>query len=482
MSLKVPDMDGWLSEHLSATEKQTYLVLMQARYGGEAYPVDLGDLSVTLQYANKHKATELLKKRFSEGTDYVEVKMETDEPGELIISGAEQSGRSVTPRGEQSGRGGQNIKHYALTVHAAQEFALMSKTEKGKEIRAFFIKLVAVLQDYHMLTVLAAERKKQLQDRHDVLMEQFKKDDPVWYWVLVDQRDGYNVYKAGWTDDIRTRYDGWKRDYPMCYVRHVIRVSRNRVMEKKFQNHPVAGKYRFSEMMHGHEHRELYRVDQEFTEEEAIRIAKKIAESLLTDQEGEWRHEERLKAIAEKTKQVALMEKTKVTVGVAKEKTRQLRLKLQLERVRKGLDPGEISESEDEAAVTQVHDNDYGDHSESEPEEDPDEDRIAVSAFVESFVGARVGGVISWTAIWKVFLPWWQKRFPHKQPRNYITKTAARLLFDEQLKGKYTTHRDKFTNKTPLGWKDYYLVPPVVADTASESGGPAEQSSASAET
>ena len=87
------------------------------------------------------------------------------------------------------------------------------------------------------MTLLASERKKQLQDRHDVLnflMSQFKEGESVWYWVLVDQRDGHNVYKAGYTDNIAVRYKGWKHDYPMCFLRHVVRIG-NRDLEKRFQ-------------------------------------------------------------------------------------------------------------------------------------------------------------------------------------------------------------------------------------------------------
>ena len=335
-SLRVPNIDEWLSDRLTYEQQVMYGVLMGARYTSlEAFPVSFDKLWSTLQYAHKHKATELLLKFYVEGTDF---EVFQDVP-------------------ENSGRGGRPVNSYALTVDAAQRFAMRAATEKGEEVRAFFVAAMAALQDYHVLTLLAAERQRSLQEQHDLLIRQYR-GRSVWYLVLIEHRDGYDMYKAGHTDDLHNRAGGWKHDFGQCYLRYVIQSPLAKKLETAFENHPRARRQRFSEMVNGRNQTELYRITDKFTEKLAMTIAKTLFKKLTIASNVDPLHKEKLQELA--TREVEAKEKTRRT----KEKTKQLRLKIQLLRLRQGL-PTSAGE-------------DVSDSDEGEPfEESSDDDSIA---------------------------------------------------------------------------------------------------------
>jgi hypothetical protein len=207
--------------------------------------------------------------------------------------------------------------------------------------------------------------------------------------------------------------------------------------------------------------RELYRVSDQFTEEEAIRIAKKIAQGLLTDQEGEWRHEERLKALSERTKQVVVVEKRKQAEAAMKEQTKQaqeltkqLRLKIRLQQMRLGvstLDP------ESEEAAEQHLSDCQSDVEEGESEDETDtsstEDDI-VTQFIHECTKADERRILEWKSAHVAFEAW-AKRKTYKIPK---LKMNCRVLFDNYFGVAIANIRDKVVGGSPYGWKGRYLA------------------------
>ena len=288
-SLSVPTIDEFLTERLSAEEKEMYEGLMRARYNSqEKYPILFSDLVKVLGYKLTESPREQLLKIFIENDDWVLLR---EQP-------------------KQTGRGGHNAKHYALTVEAAQQFALFANTAKGRLVRTFFVRTVSVLQDYHLLSMMVTQREKALEEEHRFLLRQHPKSVPVWYWILVDRREGYLVYKAGSTNNLPERIISLKRQFPLCYLRHVVQTPHNLKLEDEFRKHRAAKQQHFSEVINGHNHTELYRVEGSFTEAKAVKIVRSLVKTVGTDQELQWLHEERTLELTNSAEREREREKT----------------------------------------------------------------------------------------------------------------------------------------------------------------------------
>jgi hypothetical protein len=294
--------------------------------------------------------------------------------------------------------------------------------------------------------------------------------------------------------DSQCRCSGWKSDFGSCYLRYVIETPHAVELEKAFQKHHVAIKRRFTEFFGGRNQTELFRIDEQFSEENAVEIARNLLKRLLSREELEWRHEERIRQMstrevearerseqglhilnARKEKTKARREKTKhaqLIVRAQEEKTKQLRLRLKLERSRRGGDVDEVPGTEGRKCPKEIESNGVGgDESDSDSveslseddstddesifsEEDDQPETIAVSKFKTLHIVEERGRVLDWAKTWPVFQAWLKVEFPGIT----MVKGAAKRVFDENLNGLYATHRDKVTGKTPLGWKGYRLI------------------------
>ena len=98
--------------------------------------------------------------------------------------------------------------------------------------------------------VIKANAEKQaietFERQHNLLLRRHRKGQSAWYLALVAQREECDVYKAGSTDNLQSRIYGLKRDFTMCYLRHVVETPHHRKLEDAFKNHPLAKLKRFS--------------------------------------------------------------------------------------------------------------------------------------------------------------------------------------------------------------------------------------------
>lgn len=83
-----------------------------------SFPVDFNDLWQWCGYSRKDVAKEMLTRNFEKGFDYV-----LEFPGES----------------RKTSLGGRPSESIYLTINAAKEFGMISQTEKGREVRKYFI-------------------------------------------------------------------------------------------------------------------------------------------------------------------------------------------------------------------------------------------------------------------------------------------------------------------------------------------------------
>lgn len=107
----------------------------------EEFPVDLDQAWKWIGYKEKRNALDTLKSIFEEGIDYVCL-------------------------GTKSIQGGRSSHSYKLTISAFKELGMISKTEKGKEIRKYFLecekiaKQITQTVDPALLEVLTSMQKE----------------------------------------------------------------------------------------------------------------------------------------------------------------------------------------------------------------------------------------------------------------------------------------------------------------------------------
>lgn len=226
----LPVLDNFLQERLTEEEQRMYQTLMVLRYAtDEPFPVAFDPLWNTLQYTRRDNAIATLKQHFNKDTDY------------RVFSLEQQ---------DNSGRG-RPTSYYALTLDAAQHFAMESKTEQGRKVREFFVKTLHALQDYHVLSVLDSQRKAFRDEQHRTLVEAFHNKKVVYVAIIEEREDGF-VTKVGHSLNIYARAAEHRSDYGQqtCLV-FAHEVVNNRELEQHLFHLPIFIKQLYTAPVHG---------------------------------------------------------------------------------------------------------------------------------------------------------------------------------------------------------------------------------------
>ncbi len=93
----------------------------------EQFPVNFADLWVWCGYSNKRNAADKLKNSFDLGVDFI---------AQRVVNTTEQGFQAGRPSDE-----------YYLTIDCSKMFAMMARTEKGKEVRKYFLQCEQALKE-----------------------------------------------------------------------------------------------------------------------------------------------------------------------------------------------------------------------------------------------------------------------------------------------------------------------------------------------
>jgi phage anti-repressor protein len=129
--------------------------LKQIACSTEQYPVDFDRAWQWVEYARKDYALDALKANFEEGMDY-----------------------SGLNRNRSDGKPGKPYRAYFLTVDCFKAFCMMAGTEKGKEVRKYYLRIE---KEYFDL-------RKQIADQQpsSELSDEWKKNFPYPFLLLED--------------------------------------------------------------------------------------------------------------------------------------------------------------------------------------------------------------------------------------------------------------------------------------------------------
>ena len=122
------------------------------------YPIDLENVWKLIGFSHKKNAKRTLENNFIKDEDY-KITMFHKEHGQFT------SEKAAAPYGEakndQENRGGSNKETIMLNVDTFKNLCMITKTEKAKEIRAYYVKLENIFNK--LIKEEMEENKKQLE-------------------------------------------------------------------------------------------------------------------------------------------------------------------------------------------------------------------------------------------------------------------------------------------------------------------------------
>ena len=223
------------------------------------YPINLEDVFKMIGFANKENAKRTLKNNFIENDDYVT----------LLVPRDEQKLNDET-------RGGHNKETVMLNIDTFKNLCMIAKTEKGKEIRKYYVKLENIYneiikEEIQEQKILLENKDKQLENngelqKHNLLLREYGNSKYyIVYLIKVKSLDDKKwVLKIGESRmGITNRYKEHKSKYPECIILDVFLVKRCKEFER-FLHQNLNG-YRYKHLS-GHENEnELFLVGEELS-------------------------------------------------------------------------------------------------------------------------------------------------------------------------------------------------------------------------
>ena len=206
LSLQIQDrLVERLNTSFTEDEQRWYVanLYMYMNYNStDDYPINLEDVFPMIGFANKENAKRTLKNNFTENEDYKKLLVHTDE---------QKNGEN---------RGGHNKETVMLNVDTFKNLCMLAKTDQGKKIRKYYVKLENVYNELvkdeicqKQLEIqkqkeLLEKETKQLQDSLEQTQQELVKYKEKTYeaiektgHIYVIKTDAQGSYKVGKTKD-----------------------------------------------------------------------------------------------------------------------------------------------------------------------------------------------------------------------------------------------------------------------------------------
>jgi len=153
-----------LNTEFTEEEQQWYianLYIYMNYHPTNDYPINLEHVFKMIGFANKENAKRTLKNNFTKDEDYKTVLVRTDENHKtLLVRKDEQKHTDET-------RGGHNQENVMLNVDTFKNLCMLAKTDKGKQIRKYYVKLENI---YNQIIKEEIENKDKLLEEKDQLL------------------------------------------------------------------------------------------------------------------------------------------------------------------------------------------------------------------------------------------------------------------------------------------------------------------------
>ena len=260
------------------------------------YPINLEDVFRMIGFANKGNAMKTIKSNFVKDEDY-KTSLIHKEKSSWSGSGDEKAARPYGEAGistKNLGGAGLNKETVMLNVDTFKNLCMLAKTDKGKEIRKYYVKLEnihnkIVKEEIEQQKQLLLEKdtqleNKELEKKREVemtLKNSFNKRCLV-YLIKIPINDEI-IYKFGHTDDIITRLRAHKNqiseDIELVYC---IESKDRKTLERLLIDYLEQYKFRIKRNINDKQQTELLKVnDIEMIKNKLIELNKDIENEKL---------------------------------------------------------------------------------------------------------------------------------------------------------------------------------------------------------
>ena len=261
-----------LNEEFTESQQQWYIANLYVYMNYHAtndYPINLENVFHMIGFANKGNAMKTIKSNFTLDEDY-----------KLLI----------IPR-EKKQNAGRSEHEIMLNVDTFKSLCMLAKTDKGKEIRKYYVKLEnihnkIIKQEIEQQNQLLIEQleNKDLEKKREVemtLKNSFNKRCLV-YLIKIILNDEI-IYKFGYTDDIVTRLRTHKNqiseDIELVYC---IESKDNKMLERLLIDYLEQYKFRIRRTINDKQQTELLKVnDIQMVKDKLIELNKDIENDKL---------------------------------------------------------------------------------------------------------------------------------------------------------------------------------------------------------
>ena len=235
------------------------------------FPINLENVFKMIGFANKGNAMKTIKNNFVLDEDYKKLLFRTEKQ---------------VKQGKDMGGAGLNHEVIMLNVDTFKNLCMIAKTDKGKEIRKYYVKLENIYnkiikeeieekEKQHALELqqkeqLLIQHKEQSQADQDILrertiLEQFPRNTQCVYYGLIDHTDtlGAPLIKFGISNDLSTRTEQHKKTFINFRLACAFKVSNHIEIENEIKSHPLLKKKRRNIIYCDKNHTELLAYDNE---------------------------------------------------------------------------------------------------------------------------------------------------------------------------------------------------------------------------
>ena len=251
-----------LNQEFTEQESQWYitnLYIYMNYHPTNDYPINLEHVFKMIGFANKGNAMKTIKSNFTKDEDYKIVLFRT----EKNLNGKDLSGKNEKAGPSTKNLGGRPIEDIMLNVDTFKNLCMIAKTDKGKEIRKYYVKLEnihnkIVKEELEQHKLLLQEKELQLEEQTNKLESTQKQLKTVsklkvkkWYdsepgdgiyAVISNQEDENSLIKLGKTKDGASRENGYmthNQSGEMFYMRKCYNCN----LSEKVLHH-ILDKYR----------------------------------------------------------------------------------------------------------------------------------------------------------------------------------------------------------------------------------------------
>jgi phage anti-repressor protein len=284
------------------------------------YPIDLDNIYSMIGFVNKGNARRTLENNFNLGIDY---KIHVNEEVNSLLR--------RDKRDLEKQHGGQNKEKILLNVDTFKDLCMISRTEKGKEIRKYYLKLESISNSLvkdiiddlnNKLIQTSKETAVKIRSKEDKIIDQFPEDKMCIYIADIGVIDGVHLVKFGESNNLKQRVGSHRTTFENFELVAAYEVFNSRKFEKMLKEVPEI-KYRLKHTVVKDQNRnEIMFVDERYTLEDLNKEIKNMIEKHCTL--------ESCLADVELRKSEIELRKSEIELQKQQEKTKQMELEIRI--------------------------------------------------------------------------------------------------------------------------------------------------------